>query len=100
MNQVMVVERDKKVVGMTAWSLFPHPANTSCIIFQEILWGVNSPNKTDALCLLRAIEAKALELKANVVVLANLSLTNEPQMKRIYNKRGYRYLESHYARAN
>ena len=99
-KQALVVERDGKVVGMTAWLLVPHPANKNCIVFQEVLWAVDSPNKTDALLLLRAIELKANEVGANVVVLANLSLDNEPKLRRIYNKMGYQYLESYYARAN
>ena len=97
-NQALVIERDDKVVGMTAWLLVPHPANMKCKIFQEILWGVNSPNKTDALLLLRAIEAKAKEVEANVVILANLSLENESQIRRIYNKKGYAFMESHYSK--
>ena len=99
-NQVLVVERDNQVVGMTAWLLVPHPANMNCIIWQEILWAVDSPNKADALLLLRAIEVKANELGANVIVLANLSLDNEPKLRRIYGKMGFQYMESHYARVN
>jgi len=97
-NQVLVVERDNKVVGMTAWLLVSHPANSNCKIWQEILWCCNSPNKIDALVLLRAIEMKANELGADVIVLANLSLENEPQLRRIYSKMGYQYMESHYAK--
>ena len=100
LKQVLVVERDGEVFGMTAWILVPHPANSKCKIFQEILWCCDSPNKMDALLLLRAIEAKSKELGANITVLANLSLENEPRLRRIYNKRGYQYMESNYAKVN
>ena len=93
LNHVLVIERDGVVVGMTAWVLFPHPANSSCKVWQEVLWAVDSPNKTDALKLLRAIETKANEVKADVIILANLSLDNEPQLRRIYNKLGYVFMQ-------
>ena len=100
LKQVLVVERDSKVVGMTAWVLVPHPANASCKIFQEILYCSVSDHKIDALALLRAIETKSKEVGATVTVLANLSLENEPQLRRIYEKRGYQYMESNYCKAN
>lgn len=99
-NQALVVERDNQIVGMTAWILVPHPANASCKIFQEVLWCCNSQSKTDALFLLRAIEAKANELGADIIVLANLNLDNESRLRRIYERMGYAFMESHFARVN
>ena len=98
-KQVLVIERDG-VVGMCAWIIVSHPANSKIKIFQEVLWTVNSKCGTDALAILRAMEKKADELGADIVVLANLSLDNEQQLKRISGRRGYAFMESHYVRSN
>jgi len=98
-DQVLVIDRDG-VVGMCAWIVTGHPANQSMRIFQEVLWCSNSEHKTDAFALLRVMQDKAREVKADIVVLANLSLENEPKLRRIYGRMGFQYLETHYARAN
>lgn len=97
-GQNLVIERDNGVVGMTAWILTSHPANSRLQVFQEVLWCVNSPFKTDALILLRAIEKKAKELKADIVCLANLSEMNEGRLRDLYGRMGYDFMESHYVR--
>ena len=97
-KQCMVVERGNKIVGLMGWTLSPHPANFSCKIFQEVLWCLKSPNPMDASILLKAIEKKAMELKADIMILANLSIENEMQLRRIYDKMGFKYLESHYCK--
>jgi len=99
-NQVLVVEHDNKVCGMAAWIVSGHPANQECKIWQEVLWCLKSKYKTDALLLIRAMENKALSVGANVMVLANLSEMNEPTLRRIYGKRGFSYMETHYSRRN
>lgn len=108
LKQTLVVEHDreedetrfnKTVVGVAAWGIVPHPANNSCKIFQEILWCIKGGQPMDALALLRAIEDKARELKADIIVLANLSLENESKLRKIYNRRGYEYMETHYSKA-
>lgn len=97
-GQNLVVEQDEKLVGMVAWIVVLHPANSKCKIFQEMLWCCKSKFKTDALLLLRGFERKARECGADVLVLANLSLNNEPSIRRIYGKMGYSYTESHYSK--
>ena len=97
LNQVLVVEHEK-ICGMAAWVIVEHPANRKCKMFQEILWCIESDYVTDALLLMRAIEKKAVELKVDVCILGNLSLQNEPRLRKIYGKRGYEYLETHYSR--
>lgn len=99
-GQNLVVEQDGKVCGMCAWLVTGHPANFKCKIFQEVLWCMESKYKTDALLLLRALERKANESGAEVVVLANLALDNEKALGRIYGKLGYEFMESHYSRTN
>jgi hypothetical protein len=97
-KQVLVLERAGKVVAMTAWTLSPHMANAKIIVYQEVLWCCNSPVKTDAFVMLRAIEKKAAELCADIVVLSNLSEMNEERLRRIYKLKGFEYLETHYAK--
>ena len=99
MKQGVVLERDGKIVGIAAWHITPHPANFSCKVFQEILWCLKSSNIMDASILLKAFIRKAEEAKANIIVLVNLSVENEPQLRRIYKKLGFEYLESHYSKA-
>ena len=90
----LVVERNNKVVGIAAWHLSPHLANFSCRVFQEVLYCMKSNYATDALLLLGALEKKAEELKANVIIMVDLS-TNET-LRRIYYKRGFEYQETYY----
>lgn len=97
-GQNVVLERDGAIVGMAAWAITPHPANFRCKIFQEILWCCESSNLTDALKLLRALENRAIESEADIFMLANLSLDTEPALRRIYDKMGYQYAESHYSK--
>ena len=97
-GQNIVVEHDGLIVGMVAWAVTPHPANFKCKILQEVLWCCNSKILIDALLLLRGFERKAIEANADVVMLANLSLENEPTLRRIYGKMGYSYTESHYSK--
>lgn len=94
----LLVERDGIVVGIAAWQLSPHPGNYSCVVFQEILWCLKSSNIMDASILLKAIERKAIELKANILILGNLSIENEEQLRRIYGKLGFKFIESHYSK--
>lgn len=98
MKQALVVEHDGEVCGMAAWVVTPHPANSKVKIWQEVLWCLKSKFKTDALLLIRAMESQASSVGANVMVLANLSIENEPALRRIYGKRGYNFMESHYSR--
>lgn len=97
-GQNLIVERDDGVVGMVAWTVTPHPANVKCRIFQEVLWCCKSPVLSDALLLLREFNREADKIGADVVMLANLSLENESVIRRIYEKMGYGYTESHYAK--
>lgn len=97
-KQNLLSVQDGKVCGMIAWMITPHPANFGVKILQEVLWCCKSSHKTDALALLRGIEKEASKVKADVVMLANLSLDNEPAIRRIYNKMGYSYTESHYSK--
>lgn len=97
-KQNLVIERDGKVVGMTAWIVTGHPANQGIKIFQEVLWCCDSPNPFDALALLRAIEKKAEELRVDIIVLANLSEQNDRQLKKIYTNMGYDFMESHFSK--
>jgi hypothetical protein len=97
-KQCIVVERGGKIVGVAGWQMSPHPVNYSCKIFQEVLWCLKSDNVMDASMLLKAIERKAVELKADIVILANLHIEHELQLRKIYMKLGYSFLESHYAK--
>jgi len=97
-GQNLIVEHEGIVVGMVAWMITPHPANFKCKILQEVLWCCNSKILIDALLLLRGFERKAVEANADVIMLANLSLQNEPTLRRIYGKMGYQYTESHYSK--
>lgn len=99
-GQNLVVEQEGKVVGMCAWMVTGHPANQNCKVFQEVLWCIQSKFKTDALLLLRALERKANESGAQVIVLANLALDNENALRRIYGKLGYEFMETHFSRTN
>ncbi len=94
----ILCERGGKIVGIAAWHLSPHPGNYSLKIFQEVMWVMKSPEIMDASILLKALDRKAIELKADVVVMVNLSADNELRLRRIYEKLGYEYLESHYAK--
>ncbi len=94
----IVCERGGKVVGIAAWHLSPHPGNYSLKVFQEVLWALNSPEVMDASILLKALENKARELKADIVVMVALSAKNELRLRKIYINLGYTFLETQYAK--
>jgi hypothetical protein len=97
-NQVLVVEHDNLVQGVTAWAIVPHPANHKLKIFYETIWCVRSRFKTDTLSLLRALENEAKDAKADLMLMANLESEHEVQLRRIFHKRGFDFLESHYSK--
>jgi hypothetical protein len=97
-GQVLVVEHDGQVQGVTAWAIIPHPANNKLKIFYETIWCVKSKYKTDTLLLLRALEREATAVKADLILMANLSDIHEEQLKRIFGKRGFSFVESHYSK--
>jgi hypothetical protein len=97
-NQLLVVEHDGKVEGITSWMVIPHPANNTLKIFYETIWCVKSKFKTDVLLLLRALEREALLANADLMLMANLSDIHEEQLKRIFIKRGFNFLETHYGK--
>ena len=98
-DHVLILERDNKVVGMTAWSITGHPTNKDCKIFQEILWCCNSEHKTDALLLLRALEQKAKESNANVIIMGHFTKERMSAFDRIYKRMGYEFLEIQYSKS-
>ena len=97
-NRILVVERDNKVVGIASWMVIPHPANSRIKIFYETIWCVKSEHKTDALSLLRTLEGEAELVGADLMLMANLAEENEEQLKRIFVKRGFAFLETHYGK--
>lgn len=97
-KQCIVVDRDDDVVGVVGWNVSPHPANYKCILFQENLWALSSPNVMDAPILLRAIESKAEEAKATVLIMGTLSGQRDKRLEEVYDKLGYKHVDSHYAK--
>lgn len=98
-NQILVVDHDGEVCGLTAWMIVGHPANHNYKIFFETIWCVKSKFKTDTLLLLRALEREALSCKADMIVIANLSIQTEKQLRRIYTNKGFNFLETHYSKS-
>ena len=97
-NQILVVEHDSVIQGITAWAVVPHPANSRLKIFYETIWCVKSKFKTDTLLLLRALEREAMLANADLLLMANLASDSEEQLKRIFLKRGFEWLESHFSK--
>ena len=97
-KQILICEREGSVRGLAAWVVTPHPANGEVKIFQEVVWAVDSDNPYDAMELLRALEKQATSMAVDIIVLANLSEMNDERLKRIYKKKGYEYLESHFSK--
>lgn len=97
-NQILVVEHDGEVQGLTAWAIIPHPANTGLRIFYETIWCVKSKFKTDTLLLMRSLEREANIANADLILMANLSNETEERLRRIYIKRGFDFLETHYGK--
>lgn len=97
-NQLIVVEHDGEVQGLAAWACIPHPANQAYKIFYETIWCVKSKFKTDTLLLFRALEREAIKVGADLILMANLANDTEDQVRRIFLKRGFSFIESHYGR--
>ena len=97
-RQVLVVDHNGIVNGVAAWAIISHPANSNVKIFYETIWCVKSKFKTDAFLLLRSLEREAVIAKADLILMANLSDVHEEQLKRIFNKRGFSFIETHYSK--
>jgi len=97
-NQMLVVDHDGKICGVTAWIIDGHPANSKIKIFYEIIWCVKSEFKTDTFLLLRKMEHEAKEAGANFMVMANMATDIEEQIRRILTKKRYTFLETHYGK--
>jgi len=97
-QKALVIEHNKEVQGVASWFVTNHPANFGIKIFYETIWCIKSNFKTDVLLLLRALEAKAKEVNADLILIANLSNERENQLRRIFCKRGFSFLETHYSK--
>ena len=97
-RQLLVVDHDGKVKGIAGWAMVAHPANSQVKIFYETIWCVKSEFKMDALLLLRALEREAEKVKADLIVMANLSTKSELRLNRIFKKRGFNFIETHYGK--
>ena len=97
-KQLIVVEHDKEVQGIASWVCVPHPANQSYKIFYETIWCVKSKFKVDTLLLFRALEREAVRVGADLILMANLANDTEDQVRRIFLKRGFNFLETHYGK--
>ena len=98
-NQMLVIDHDGEICGITAWIIDGHPANSKIKIFYEIIWCVKSRFKTDTLLLLRTMEREAKASGAAFMVMANMATDIEAQIRRILTKKRYTFLETHYGKA-
>lgn len=98
LGQMLIIENDNEVQGIAAWEIISHPANSSVKIFYETIWCVKSKIKTDALVMLRGMESKARQLKADIMVMANLATESEEGLRKIFTKMGFTFMETHYAK--
>ena len=95
-GQMLVIDHDGEICGVTAWIVDGHPANSKIKIFYEIIWCVKSKFKTDTLLMLRTMEREAKTSGAAFMVMANMATEIEEQMRRILTKSKYTFLETHY----
>lgn len=97
-GNVLVIERAGKVVGVAAWVITNHPANSNVTIFYETIWCIKSGVSSDITAMLHALECEAKRAKADIIIMANLGDDAEKRIGKIYIKRGFEFLETHYAK--
>ena len=95
MMTVFALKYDGKIVGGIAGLIFPD-MNSGIQTAVECFWFVNPENRGKGLILLDAFENWAKERHCKKVAIIHLEDSFAEVLKRLYLRRGYKLIESHY----
>ena len=94
-GHILGLSSGERLVGAPGFLVAPDP-NDGALVAQETFWYVEPESRGSGLRLLRAFEDEALALGVKRVLVAHLKEINGPELKRIYEHRGYRETETTY----
>jgi GNAT superfamily N-acetyltransferase len=91
---LLVSERNGQVVGMIGFVVFPHFMSGETVA-GEVFWWVEPGHRGDGLRLLKEAERRARQAGAKSMQM----IAPTEQVAKVYERMGFRYVESSYQRA-
>ncbi len=97
MPDSLVLEANGFIVGMIGGMVTHYPLNNDKV-FQESIWYVKKDHRGRMYGdkLLKALEERCKARNIKKIVMAHTGNVMPAEIKRFYEKKGYKYLESHY----
>lgn len=81
------------VVGVLAGMVVPNCYNGG-LVYQEVIWYVNKKHRKYGLKLIRAVESWCKDQGVKMIIMGYIANHNPEQMKKLYEKCGYREMET------
>ena len=96
-GRVLVLKRGAQVVGALGFFIVSDP-NDGAKVMQEAFWFVHPSARGAGLRLLLKYEEAARELGAKRISMAHINGLMDGKLAKLFEKRGYRAVETHYWR--
>jgi len=95
---LFVAYKDGELVGFIGGTINYSTFNKNQIIAQETAWFVSKKhrNGTIGLKLISAFENECKDSGANFVIMVHMNNLNSSKLYKLYGRRGYKVLETHY----
>lgn len=93
-DALLLVQDDGKPVGMLGAIIYCHPL-TWQVFFNEIFWWVEPDSRGDGI----ALEQAATEWAKQHGATKSIMVSPDDRVSRLYERRGYTKLETHYIKA-
>lgn len=93
--EVFIIETDGVITGMLGAMIYPDP-NDGALVATEMFWYVAPEARGAGLRLLRDFEAWATDRGAARLIMVHLHDLMPEALAKLYQRRGYRPVETHY----
>lgn len=84
--------------GVLSGYIMKSPLNNR-LIFQEVIWYVNKDHRGSGLKLLKEVENSLKLSNVGIMIMAVLENSKTEKLKALYEKMGYKKMETHYVRS-
>lgn len=89
---------DERAQGILYGTRLRSPVNGRDI-FQEVIWYVNPDFRRNGVWLLRKVEKLLKSLGVSIMIMAVLENSKTEKIKSLYERLGFKHMESHYVRS-
>lgn len=95
-----VAEVGSEIVGIAAMGLSLNPFSEVCVVAHELFWYVRPEFRgtTVALKLMNALESYAKDNDADCIIFVSIECEDSDKAQHIYERKGYKKLETNYIR--